>query len=389
MTGPARVAGRGVVTTTTTSRPMHNGDHRRLVSRNTWAEPPRDVDAVIVPTARRPATLRRALRLGGQLGCPVVALCSRWSSADKAADTAREQNARLIAADVDAATARLPDFATSRLLAGTKLASPSDLSLKRNIGLALATMAGWKRIVFLDDDIEVGEPEHVRRAAGLVRLYNMVALENVGFPDNSVVCHAIRRVSAVADVGVKQYSFVGGGAMVVSADRTASFFPNIYNEDWFYMLSDKHIYQIAVTGAVTQAAYDPYAFSRRARAEEFGDCLAEGIYSILDNGGCIQDADHAFWQDFLDDRTRLIERILDAVPLLRLPTAEHGRMVAALKAARGRRAFITPGLCVDYLVAWTADSEVWRRYLKGLPRVHTPEDALQRLGLPTRTVFPC
>jgi hypothetical protein len=390
MTGPTKVAGRKVairkIIAMTAEPARHHGDHRNLVSRVESKQPPADLDAIVVPTVRNAATLRGALWLGGQLGTPVVALCSRWSKTDEAARIAGEMNARLIAADVTA-RAELPHFATSKLLSGTKFASHSDLSLKRNIGLAVSKMVGWRRVAFLDDDIDVAEPEDVRTAAGLVRLYNMVALQNVGFPDNSVVCHAIRRVSAVADVGVRQSSFVGGGAMVVPVDRTESFFPNIYNEDWFFMLSDKHIYPVAATGAVVQSRYDPYANPRRARAEEFGDCLAEGVYAILDNGGCIQDADKTYWSAFLDDRKQLIERVLGAVPALRLERAEHDRMVAALKAAQGRREFITPGLCVDYLEAWSADTDAWRGYLKRLPRVHTAEDALQRLGLHTRTVF--
>ena len=47
-----------------------------------------------------------------------------------------------------------------------------------------------------------------------------------------MVCHAIR------DTGGKQGTFVGGGALAVAVDRVDSFFPDIYNEDWFYLLRD-------------------------------------------------------------------------------------------------------------------------------------------------------
>ena len=105
-----------------------------------------------------------------------------------------------------------------------------DTSAKRNIGLMLCHMLGWKHVTFLDDDIEIPDPGDLERAAGLLDERNLVGLFVDGFPDNSVVCHAYRLA------GGPQTSFIGGGAIVVETERTRSFFPDIYNEDWFYML---------------------------------------------------------------------------------------------------------------------------------------------------------
>jgi hypothetical protein len=107
----------------------------------------------------------------------------------------------------DPASLRLPDLETSRLLAGTRFAGKEDTSAKRNLGLVLSHMIGWGRIVFLDDDILVGDPGHLRQAAGLLDTHNAVGLSVVGYPDNSVVCHAYRAV------GGFQQSFIGGGAL--------------------------------------------------------------------------------------------------------------------------------------------------------------------------------
>lgn len=367
--------------------PRHHGNHSGLLHSPGAQADSAKVDAIIVPTMRHVAALREAFRVARALGCPLVALCSRWASANDAYREARALDAGLIATDVHAAVT-LPPLATSKRLAGTRFATPGDLSLKRNIGLAVAAMVGWKHVIFLDDDIQVPNPVHLRDAAALLSTYNMVALRNIGFPDNSVVCHAIRRVSTVQDLGIAQSSFVGGGAMAVPADRTASFFPGIYNEDWFFMLSDKQLNPVAVTGEVAQARYDPFADPRRARAEEFGDCLAEGVYSILDDQGSVQDANHRFWHGFLGDRKRLVERVLSAVPLLGLDTAERDRMIVSLKAAQGRRELITPQLCVDYLDDWRRDLEAWRRYLEALPRGLTPSKALGHLGLGAKITRP-
>jgi len=129
-------------------------------------------------------------------------------------------------------------------------------------------------------------------AAGLLSTYNAVGLSIGGFPDNSVVCHAYR------DVGGSQQSFIGGGALAVVLSRNHSFFPKIYNEDWFYLLdAEKGLQPLAVTGAVRQSPYDPYRSPERARAEEFGDVLAEGVFWLLDQRRSVADQGaHQTWE---------------------------------------------------------------------------------------------
>jgi hypothetical protein len=121
--------------------------------------------------------------------------------------------ADVIAADVNCG-AWLPILETADMHNQKKL---SDLSLKRNIGLAVARMVGWDRVLFLDDDIIDVNPSHIRAAASLLGSHDVVGLKNVGFHDNSVVCHALRRVER--SLGMKQDTFVGGGAMAVAVDR--------------------------------------------------------------------------------------------------------------------------------------------------------------------------
>ncbi|MGN9908296.1 hypothetical protein ACTMTJ_12200 [Phytohabitans sp. LJ34] len=353
-------------------QPSHHPSHSLLLDPVVSADYAH-VDAILVPTARPSAYLRDAMSLAMELGCPVVALCSKWAHADRAFREARGMNATLIAADVPEASGQIP-LKTSVLLAGTKFARSTDVSLKRNLGLALARMVGWDNVVFLDDDITDIRPDDMRSAAALLSSYSAVGLENVGFPDNSVVCHAYRAV------GEYQDSFVGGGAMAVPG-RSTSFFPNIYNEDWFFLLDDTGFGRVAVTGKVAQKEFDPFSDPRRARAEELGDCLAEGVYALLDDGKSLADADEEFWRGFLHDRYLLIQRVLEKVPGLDMHPKDKIRMVEALKAAQGRRQLITPAFCVEYLDAWQADRKTWRDYVLHLPTGLTPRKALEHLGL--------
>ena len=149
---------------------------------------------------------------------------------------------------------------TSRLLAGTIFERRTDVSTKRNLALVLSHLLRWKRVVFLDDDIRVPDPADLRRAVSLLDTHTAVGLGIGGFPDNSMVCHAFR------EAGGSQETFIGAGALAVDVKRNRSFFPNIYNEDWFFVLdAGKRLQQVATVGQVIQDPYDPYR-PERARS---------------------------------------------------------------------------------------------------------------------------
>src|SRR5690606_36480424 len=154
--GAARVVGAQEVN----EHPYHNGSHRHLLSTGADAKAA-DVDAIIVPTARPADTLRHVIGLARHLGTKLVALCSRLSEAGEVRRIATEEGLTdVVPVDVpDASRLPLPDLATSKLLVGTEFERGTDLSLKRNLGLLLARMAGWRRVVFLADAITVPDAE--------------------------------------------------------------------------------------------------------------------------------------------------------------------------------------------------------------------------------------
>jgi hypothetical protein len=348
----------------------HHGSHRDLL----WTpdDPSADgvqveaggarVDAIIVPTVRHPRFLMDAAATAASMDCPLVTLHStKWTSAREAARLL-PAHVSLIAIDMPGrADLRLPESDSARLLTGTRFDRKKDTSTKRNLALMLCHMVGWERIVFLDDDIRIRDPDQLTHASGLLDIYNAVGLTIGGYPDNSVVCHAYRIV------GGKQESFVGGGALVVGTARSRSFFPDIYNEDWFYLLdAKKGLQPLASSGEAIQRPYDPFRTPDRARAEELGDVLAEGTFWLLDQGCSVADADEAHWAAFLKRRSRFIVHVLGMVERSVIESAEKARMVAALKAALGRLACITPSLCLDYMRAWTADWYRWQDHFDGL-----------------------
>lgn len=344
-----------------TSTEHHHGSHRQLLSKSLALHFPMDVDAIIVPTAREAHQLQPAIALAEKLQCTLVALCSKESSARAIATAVERRAVKLIAIDVSKLPADVvPSFETCGVLMGTPFERKADTSLKRNLGLLLARLIGWERIVFLDDDIEVPEPMDLREAAGMTSRYAGVGLAVKGMPDNSVVCHAYREAGGAQDV------FIGGGALAVGTQSMTSFFPNIYNEDWFFLLDDNGLRPTATTGTAVQKTYDPFR-EERARMEELGDTLAEGLFWLLDNGRSLRDATVEHWQNFLRRRGEFITNVTGMVEGVADPEKRH-RMVLALKASYEGCLSITPQLCVDYIGAWSADRVSWRRHVEDVHR---------------------
>jgi hypothetical protein len=363
---------------TASQSPNHHGSHRRLLWTAEDSTPQAKVDAIVVPTVRPLACLEEAARAARLLSCPLVTLHSPSGPSASQADAYFDWSLDLIAIDVPEPTQlRLPALETSRLLAGSIFERRTDVSTKRNLALLLSHMLRWKRVVFLDDDIRVPDPADLKRAAALLDTHSAVGLTIGGFPDNSMVCHAFR------DAGGWQETFIGGGALAVGVRRNRSFFPNIYNEDWFFVLdAGKGLQPVATVGRVFQDPYDPYR-PERARAEELGDVLAEGTFWLLDQGRSASDGDLAHWRDFLTKRKRFIGRVINMVEsATAIEPVERARRAEALNAALGRLARITPELCVAYLKALAADQEAWQRHIQAVrqqPRLRR-EPALESLS---------
>jgi len=355
----------------------HHGSHRPLIWPVDESVPSAEVDAIFVPTARPVAYLKEAAAAALSLRCPLVTLHShKWTNAFAAA-AYLDPAVDLIAIDVpDATKLRLPELKTSRLLAGTIFERRTDLSTKRNLALVLSHKLRWNRIIFLDDDIRVPNPLDLTKAVGLLDAHSAVGLGIGGFPDNSVVCHAFRAG------GGQQETFIGGGAMAVGMKRNRSFFPNVYNDDWFFVLdAGKRLQQVATVGQVLQYPYDPYRVER-ARAEEFGDVLAEGIFWVLDQGKPASEGDLGHWRDFLEHRKQFIQQVRSMVASQTgIDPDERMRMQEALTAALGRCECITPEFCVAFMKALASDQDRWQRHIQKIWKQPTRsrEEAIRSL----------
>ena len=362
--------------------PRQHQSHQALLAHRDRADVSGAVmDAIIVPTARPAAYLRQAIAVAGERGAFLLVLSSKRSAISGVVLEAKNAGVRALAIDTDLLNPGLvPEFATDEVLRFTRFRRQTDTSFKRNLALLIAVLAGWKRVLFLDDDIVLPEPADLGVAAGLLGEYPVVGLANAGMPDNSVVCHAIR------DAGRNQDTFIGGGALAVGEAAFSSFFPNIYNEDWFFLLDGMKLRPSAITGTAIQKPYDPYRNTRRARDEELGDTLAEGVFGLFDSGLGLAHADRAYWREFLVGRRRIIRDTIELVKASPIEAGQQARMVDSLRAAIGRSELISPDLCVRYLRAWQRDCVSWRQRVADLRREHHGgsgiEDAVGALGIP-------
>ena len=356
---------------------FHIESHTALLPHSTAEFPSRALDAIVVPTIR-PESLRTAALLASDIGCSLVVLCSTPKQA-------RQALAECMPHTDDTCVTWVPQCVEDTWLSFLTTVHPeneierschADIARKRNAGLLLARICGWRTIMFLDDDIRDLTAAAVSQAAALTSHFQAAGFSIGHYPDNSVVCHAYRLI------GGGQGTFPGGSALVVDVERCDTLFPPIYNEDWLFLFDAVQNRSVTVAGAGSQLEYQPFAHSRRAASEEFGDVIAEGLYRLLHEGADVTDATYAYWRIVLDRRLQLIDHV--AAQLLVREGPVVGGALMSLAAARKRLTAISPLACASFIHAWRTDLGSWRQTLLDLPVLGDLHDAAKYIGLPAQ-----
>jgi hypothetical protein len=323
--------------------------------------------------------LRSSIGLARRVQAPLIVACSGAASQAEVIKIATQARTEVFAFDMPRGDPLGVEFATSgdERLSAVSPGWKSDLSVKRNIGLVLARLMGWTRLMFLDDDIYGVGQRDVTALAAALEGHSVGALIPKRYPDNSVVCHAYRLS------GGKQDVFATASGMGVRCDRDdLPFFPNLYNEDWFFFADQAAARRIARAGESRQYRYDPYRDPSRAAREEFGDLLAEGLYARLDISEGIWDVDTGYWRDFIKRRMAFHEQVVKALGEVDAwHEGEAARAARSVRAAQDQLAKITPELCQRFVQLWHDDLVKWRDYLAGLPRLDSTVAAFKYLGI--------
>jgi len=342
----------------------------------------------VVPTHRPVKFLRDCIDLARETAIPLIVVCSKRVTKDQVVDATAGEELEGFAVELPwppaNPLARI-SFATStdeELLAAS-FGRTRDLSTKRNLGLVIARMLGWRRLMFLDDDIYDVSNDGVNALVAALDDHNVSVLIPDEYPDNSVACHAYRLG------GGRQGKFASAGAMGVRCDRDElPFFPNIYNEDWFFFSKEAAKHKIARVGTSRQQEYDPFEHPRRAIKEEFGDLLAEGLYTRLDDDLDISGADATYWSEFIKSRAEFLSKVIESLerhPDRNLDSGEGPKVRAAqvsIHAAQGQLQRIDADLCQKFVDLWRADLAQWQDYLtEQLSHFDSVANALDHLRL--------
>jgi hypothetical protein len=339
-----------------------------------------ELDAIVVPGSRPATHLDHAVTLARAAGCWLLILCSGRLQGTKAKEfLAARSYHKAIVIDLPSGYShellRFPELlAIKNELPKACSFFTTDLSMKRNIGLVLARMLQWRRIFFLDDDIrDITHPD-LQSTVNMLGAFSAAGLRVTDFPDNSNVCHANRMTDGAQDV------FVSGAALAVDCAADIGFFPDIYNEDWLFFFDYVAQDQLANSCLeATQLCYYPFAFARRAAWQEFGDVIAEGLYTLLHLGLEVKQASREYWTYFLEARRRFLESILNRLSNAHPEMRED--MQASLVAAEKCLLRIKPDLCERYVQAWRQDLTDWKLRAGAIPTMPSVAAALRELGL--------
>jgi hypothetical protein len=351
------------------------------------------LDAIIVPASRHASHLELAIKLSAALGVFMVVLCSKHAKIAHVAErVSRTPGARALAVEISNTWGH-PDFraqTSSPSFIRANDRRDSDLSSKRNLGLALARLCGWQKIAFVDDDITSLQNTNIMRLARQLEDHQVAGMVVRDYPDNSVVCHA-RRLG-----NLKQDVFVSGAVLGVQCNDRLSFFPNIYNEDWFFFAREAAARKLPSVGDAQQAKYNPFADPSRARSEEFGDLLAEGLYALFGRHDpnisfpdLLSKATYRYWRFFIDARREAIKQAYKSLDKL-LDDPPDGYVVPALNSLAAARSHlksaISPELCVNFLDAWREDLVYWRKLFGSLSKLGSHREAMDFLQIKTWTL---
>ena len=112
-----------------------------------------------------------------------------------------------------------------------KFAPRYDIPAKRTWALTHARKNGFATIGLLDDDIALEAADLLRVRRTLDNGVDMVSFHVLDYPDVSTIDHierlVTRRPSPVS---------IGGNCLFLRPNICRTFFPFIYNEDWFFIL---------------------------------------------------------------------------------------------------------------------------------------------------------
>lgn len=222
-----------------------------------------------------------------------------------------------------------------------------DIWSKRNYILILSLLNGLSEIVLVDDDV-IPTTALIADALSLTRSYSLVGANIRGMRDVSVIGHICSLT------GIVNQNFISGHFLAVNVPGAAHYyFPDIYNEDWIFILLNSLSSPVARYGSIFHLYWNPFADTgRRASSEEIGEIWTEGLaQSVLSSGSVASMNCLEHWVETLSRRRVTLGALASDGLVRSMPAVSD-----ILECARTVAAAVTP----DELLV------LWRNYLARL-----------------------
>lgn len=313
--------------------------------------PRSELDAIYVPFKGRPERIKELLQSFHGCATPVYLLPSKDCDLTPI-HTSRRTNTHILETEDHAFERFFGSLLTSHHKHIYRHYATWDLPMKRSYALTHAITNRHQKVLFIDDDIRIPNQTWLNIGSKCLDHYAVAGCFVNNFIDTSVVGHLER------EAGEDVYSFLSGSFLFLRPSKAIGFFPCVYNEDWLLMLPHVLNRSICSFGFVNQVAFDPFDSTRRAVFQEFGEVVAEGLYSLALSEEYERRFEFEMWQRVIAERREVLTALRD-----RLPGPQHRPIIsAALVANRG----ILPEDCQAFVSDWEKDRTSWSHYLNNL-----------------------
>jgi len=186
-----------------------------------------------------------------------------------------------------------------------------NLGFVRNYALVVSKslVSRYTKILFMDDDIIVREPDRINQLFFQVNSSHFVGAKINGMADDSVVGHLMRAC------GGAFYEFLAGGFLAFNINTVSEYFLNYYNEDqiWLFLHSPETRFETYCE--VEQQQYNPFESAvTKALHQEFGEILEEGAEEAFRCGNHGLLLKEVFWKEICDARIKFLDQLPALLP---------------------------------------------------------------------------
>lgn len=179
-----------------------------------------------------------------------------------------------------------------------------NLGFVRNYALVVAKSLGYEKVLFMDDDIIVRQPECVDQIFVKASSYDFVGARITGMADDSAVGHVMRACDG------EFFEFLSGGFLAFNINKVSEYFLNYYNEDQIWLFLHPPGTRFESYCEVVQQQYNPFENAlMKALKQEYGEILEEGAEEAFGCGDHYLLLKNDFWKEICDTRLDYLNRL--------------------------------------------------------------------------------